>query len=522
MNHTIEVKNSFLKKREELFNLHSKQIDPLKFSKDYSFLIEETIREIAGANKFNFALASAGSFSRRELSPFSDIDLIFINENIESNEKDISDFITLLWDSGLEVSHTIRDFSDIQKYLYDDLHTFTQLFETRFLLGSESLYSKWNDELLKSLTGKVKTDLLKRMIEDIENRYSKYGDSPKVLEPNVKLSAGGLRDLQTIEWIYIFLNQTLMNKQQELTQTEVFLQMLSENKIVSSGESRRLLTSYKIILGIRNLLHLNTEQKSDRLEFALQIKISEKLGFKETELTDFMRIYFKAAVVINRFSKSMMKKYFDEIIKPLPSSLAIMLDDDFELTGRVISLRRKTTLNLSDILRAFYYRGIHSARFDESLRSAIVETVESTESNKSGDGESSVFFREILKLPKNVGATLSVMNELGVLETFMPEFAELNGYLQHGVYHCYTADEHTLIAIRNVELLGNQSNTQGNIFSKVRDKEILYLALIFHDIAKPINLAGHEIIGSEMASSVMHRLGYSEEEINQVSFLVRS
>jgi len=132
MNSTIEVKEYFLAKREKLFQEHSKQIDPLKFSKDYSFLIEETIRELAGTKKYNFALASAGSFSRRELSPYSDVDLIFINENIESSEKDISDFITVLWDSGLEVSHTIRDFSDIQKYLPDDLHTFTQFFETRF------------------------------------------------------------------------------------------------------------------------------------------------------------------------------------------------------------------------------------------------------------------------------------------------------------------------------------------------------------------------------------------------------
>ena len=522
MNSTIEVKENFLAGREKLFQEHSKQIDPLKFSKDYSFLIEETIRELAGTKKFNFALASAGSFSRKELSPYSDVDLIFINENIESNEKDISDFITLLWDSGLEVSHTIRDFSDIQKYLPDDLHTFTQFFETRFMLGSESVYSRWNEELIGTLTDSIKLDLLNRMIDDIENRYTKYGDSPKVLEPNVKLSAGGLRDLQTIEWIYIIIEKTLFHKQHEITQTEAFLRLLIDNKIISPAESRRLLASYKIILGIRNLLHLNTDQKTDRLEFTLQVKVSEKLGFGGSELADFMRIYFKAAIIINRFSKSMVKKYLDEIIKPIPTSLAIILDDDFELTGRVISLRHETNLTLSDILRAFYYRAFHSARFDERLRSAIIEKVESAESLKWGDGESSVFFREILKLPKNVGVTLSVMNELGVLEAFMPEFAELNGYLQHGVYHCYTADEHTLIAIRNVEKLENQTNSLGKIFNKISDKEILYLALIFHDIAKPINLAGHEIIGAEMASSVMHRLGYSEDEISQVSFLVRS
>ena len=342
MNSTIEIKENFLVQREKLFEKHSKQIDPLKFSKDYSFLIEETIREVARNKKFNFALASAGSFSRRELSPYSDVDLMFINEDIGSNEKDISDLITLLWDSGLEVSHTIRDFSDIQKYLPDDLHTFTQFFETRFLLGSEAVYLKWNEELINTINDRVKFDLLNRMIDDIENRYTKYGDSPKVLEPNVKLSAGGLRDLQTIEWMFIIIEKTLFHKQHEIAQTEAFLRLLIDNKITSPAESRRLLASYKIILSIRNLLHLNTSQKTDRLEFTLQLKISEKLGFGKSELADFMRIYFKAAVVINRFSKSMVKKYYDEIIKPLPSSLAINLDDDFELTGRVITLRHES------------------------------------------------------------------------------------------------------------------------------------------------------------------------------------
>ena len=127
-----------------------------------------------------------------------------------------------------------------------------------------------------------------------------------------------------------------------------------------------------------------------------------------------------------------------------------------------------------------------------------------------------------MKLPKNVGMTLSVMNELGVLGVFMPEFAELNGFLQHGVYHCYTTDEHTLMTIKNLEKLENNLSTLGKIYHKQTDKEILLLALLFHDIAKPIDIAGHEIIGAEMASSIMFRLGYSEGEIETVSFLVKN
>jgi [protein-PII] uridylyltransferase len=175
---------------------------------------------------------------------------------------------------------------------------------------------------------------------------------------------------------------------------------------------------------------------------------------------------------------------------------------------------------MSDILRAFYYRGHHSARFDESLRSYIVDKFEAIDRHQIQGSESSVFFREILKLPKNVGRTLYVMNELGVLSAFMPEFKELNGFLQHGVYHSYTADEHTLIAIQNVEKLANENSQLGRIFNRLKDKEKLFLGLLLHDIAKPINISGHEIIGAELASSIMYRMGYSEKEINTVSFLV--
>jgi [protein-PII] uridylyltransferase len=267
-------------------------------------------------------------------------------------------------------------------------------------------------------------------------------------------------------------------------------------------------------------MHLESKQKNDRFEFSEQIRVARIFGFEEDSLIDFMRIYFSAAVILNRFAKSMIKKLYDEAYVSLPDSLTINLDDDFEIKGKVISMRKNESLTMSDVLRAFYYRGLHSARFDKSLRSHIIDKFESIDRYHLQESESSVFFREILKLPKNVGQTLYVMNELGVLGAFMPEFKELNGFLQHGVYHSYTADEHTLIAIQNVEKLANENSQLGRIFNKLKDKEKLFLGLLLHDIAKPINISGHEIIGAELTSSIMYRMGYSEQEINTVSFLV--
>ena len=516
-----DIKKIFRERRDLLFAAHAKQADALRFSKEYSLMIEEFIRSVTGTKKYHFALASAGSFSRREFSPYSDIDIIFISESVEENAKDISELVTKFWDNGLEVSHTVRDLSDIRKYMLSDLHTFTQFFETRYLLGSEKVYHLWNETLLNSINEEMKADLINRLIEDSEERYKKYGSSPKMLEPNLKYSAGGLRDLQLVEWIYIFANKELINKQQEATQIETFLNILKNEKASSIDECNRVLSSYKMILSVRNLMHLEAKQKHDRFEFSEQIRIAKIFGFEEESLIDFMRIYFNAAVILNRFSKSITKKLHDDaVVASLPASLSINLDDDFIIKGKVISMRNSTPLSMSDILRVFYYRGLHSARFDEELRSYIVDKFEATDRHHIQESESSVFFREILRLPNNVGQTLYIMNELGALGAFMPEFKDLNGFLQHGVYHTYTADEHTLIAIQNVENLANENSHLGKIFNKLKDKEKLFLGLLLHDIAKPINISGHEILGAELAASIMYRMGYGDEEISIVSSLV--
>ncbi len=516
------IKQDFGEKKEKLFTAYSGIKASLKFSLELSLLVEEFIRDLASDGKYNFALASAGSFSRRELSPYSDIDLMFITESVSENEKDIIEFVTRLWDNGIEVSHTVREFSDIKRFIEDDLHTFTQFFETRFLLGNDKVYLMWNDILLDAVTEEVKVKLINEMLEDIQHRYDKYDDSPKILEPNVKLSAGGLRDFQAVEWMYMLVNRTFLNKQNEMSQAENFIQQLNEDDYTTSNECKRLLESYNFIITVRNMLHTMNKEKSDRLEYQDQKKIAAAIYNSENAISDFMVRYYTAANVINRFSKSIAKTFREEVVNPLPDTLAIKLDDDYVYKGNIISYAGEKDFTLSSILRGYYYRGLYNSRFDESLRARIIETIEDLDQNSSNETESSVFFREILKLPRNVGQTLSAMNELGVLGVFLPEFKDLIGFLQHGVYHFYTADEHTLVTIKNVEKLEREHSQLGKLFTSLKNREFLYLGLLFHDIAKPINLSGHEIIGAEVAAAVMYRLGYSEEEIETVSLLVRN
>ncbi|MGE5683276.1 MAG: [protein-PII] uridylyltransferase [Bacillota bacterium] len=526
MINTAEIKQEFLKSREKLFKNPQLHKDAFRFCVAYSLLVEENILRISEYGKFNFALASAGSFSRRELSPYSDIDLMFIVKDVEENETDIQNFVRLLWDCGIEVSHTVRDFFDIERFLSKDLHAFTQFFETRFLLGSEKLYSEWNEQIFSSIGKVAAGELIYDFFEDIQSRYNKYGKSAKTLEPNLKFSAGGLRDLHAVEWMYSLKNKVLLTEQAEVTQAESFIKRLRKEGLCSSAESKAVLDSYRFILNIRNILHLISKQRNDRLEFTSQVKIARFFNYKkDSSIQDFMKQYFRSSNTINRFSKTMVRRFEEEINHPLSEFLAVELDEDFILKGNSLSTTKRTLLSLSDILRAFYYRGLYSARFEEGLRSLVIDSInhiENSEDSAPNEQRSSVFFREILRLNKNVGDTLVNMNELGVLQLILPEFRDMIGFFQAGVYHNYTADEHTLVAISNVEGLYGQENEMGRLYTSLKEKEILYLAILFHDIAKPVSISGHEIIGAEIASSVMYRLGYDEKEVSQVAFLVEN
>jgi len=520
MNDSKKIKEEFNIAKGILFADKVLIENSYRFCLSFSLLVEEFIVKISRSSNFSFALVSSGSFSRRELAPFSDIDVMFIFDSIEGHEEEIQFLVTKLWDCGIDISHTVREFSDIEKFLDTDLHTVTQFFETRFLFGNKNVYETWNSKLFTSLLEEKRGHLIYEFFDDIESRHLRYGSSPKVLEPNVKYTAGGLRDLQVVEWMYALKNNTVLSGQNEITYTEQFLNLLKSEKIVSHSEIAKLYNSYKLILYIRVQLHLITKKKNDRLEFSAQQQIAAELKKFDYDWNTLMKHYFEASVIINRFSKTMLKRFKEELSGPISDILSIKLDDDFVLRGNLIT-SNIVDLRFSEIIRAFYYRGLHDTLFDENLRSKIIDTVTSIENSGEIIQVSSAFFREIMNLPKNVGKTLTVMNDLGVLGLYLTEFNELVGFFQPGVYHCYTADEHTLIAISNLESLQSSNTFIGKIYCGIENRSILFLSVLFHDIAKPISLTGHEIIGSEIALSIMERLGYGFDDINLVRFLVR-
>lgn len=522
MEESTNIKTQFFKEKENLFNDSEMQKDSFKLCINYSLLVEEFIYRALSNKKLDCVLAASGSFSRRELSPFSDIDLMIVFKEIDGYEEQIREVVALLWDVGVEISHTVRQFSDIARFLEEDLTSFTQFFETRFVIGDKSLYKEWNEKIFGILTEEDKKRLIFQYFADIKARHKKFGESPKVLEPNIKSSAGGLRDFHTVEWIYLIKNNTILSTQKEITQTEIFIDILKKEMVIDNRAAARLLTSYEELLRARNLVHLQNKRKQDRFEFVDQEKIAILLGYNQQNWKQYMLNYFTSTNIVYRFSRTLVKRYEDEITKPISEFLSINLDDDFSIKDNVLFAQKKKRFTISEMMRVFYYRGLHSARFHQKLRATIIESALDVEEFEEYEVSSSVFFREILKLPKNVGETLGVMNGLGVLGAFLPEFRDLVGFFQPGVYHCYTADEHTLIAIQNLEKLSGQETTLGILYSGLKYKDVLFMATLLHDIAKPKSISGHEIIGAEISETVMNHLGYGVEDTEMVQFLVKN
>ena len=517
-----------MKQREKNFSSEFKKLlrrkitgKGFKLNLQISDLVEQTLVEFCRSARVRGTLIATGSFARRELSFYSDVHLILLLPTKASFENEIKDLVNYFGGLGVRVNLMPVTIDRLRTSL-NDISAFTKLFEARFVYGSRSLFEKFKKNLFKLLAEENKKELISRYLDDIQKRYERYGDSPKILEPNIKYTAGGLRDLQSVEWMYSIKNNVMLAENLESTQTEKFIHLLKSESAISGKEATRLLRCYAFELNLRNLLHKISGEKNDRLSFEMQLEIARELGFEKDDWKLLSKDYFNCANYLHGFSKTMIKKFKEEITPPLSDHLLIPLDDKFSLKGDRILTNEEKRLNVSAMLRAFYYRGFHNAKFDKNLRALIVNSVQSLEKKEFREQGSAIFFREILKLPQNVGDTLRAMNELNVLGLLLTEFKDIVGFFTTDVGNRYTLDEHSLMAIKNLEALSKEKSELGRLFNLTERKDLLYLALLLHEIGKPISVEGHEIIGSEFAFPICGRLGYNYGDTEIVSFLIRN
>jgi [protein-PII] uridylyltransferase len=503
-------KNKYLEGRDMLFGSLIKNNNGVLFNKSHGNLVDQLIIEIVKDIQItfpvsDFCLIAVGGYGRHDLSPKSDVDLLFI---YKKSNKNIRDFITqlnnTLWDIGLEVGIS---FLTIKQALIDskkDIKTITKFVETRFIIGDEIQYGEFVRSI-KILIGKqnpLKLSELK-LIELVERHDYRIGIKSN-LEPNIKEGIGGLRDIHTILWVSIFMFN--IYKLEDLTSINIY----------TKEEIKELKNAWKFLLTIRAFIHLFNESKGDVLSIENQLKISKKLSYKDKKKEKGVEIFMKDLFVNVAKINSLLRTFYSK----LPEDLIIKtiykrkptktksLEKEFIIEKGFLNLKNNTPKNLQ-----LKWANVFEKSLEHNLliHPRFLKTVEERRKvlKKTTDKQHLQSFLNIVVSKKNPIQALHDFNDTQLFSEIFPEFGRVWGQVQFDIYHHYTTDEHLLLTLHNLNEL-RQKSFYNEIYSRLSSREALHIALLFHDIGKK-GPKSHSVYGTELTSKILKRLPVSQE-----------
>lgn len=466
------------------------------------------------------ALFAVGGYGRGELHPKSDIDLlILIKESLRNNER-IGEFIRLLWDLKLEIGHSVRTVRECKSEAIRDLSVMTALIEKRLLIGSPRLAQKL-DRALSSRFLWPSNKFFNGKLEEQNDRHEHYSDIEYGLEPNIKSSPGGLRDIQTISWI----------TQKHCDTSD--LSELIQRGFLTEHECQTLFDGRRFLWKVRFALHLLAGRKEDQLYFDHQREIANRLGYKDSDgllaVEAFMRDYYRRVlelrevndILIQHFTEAILSKRRRVMLEPINENFRIR-NHYIETTGSDVFKRRPATLmeifvimaNRTDI------RGVRA----NTIRQ-IRQSLDLIDDRFRSDPEVGELFVTLLKSPYTVVSQLTRMRRYGILGTYIPEFGRIIGQMQHDLFHIYTVDAHTMTLLRNLRRMYLPEFEDlfpflRDVVAKIPRIELLFIAGLFHDIGKGRG-GNHSALGAVDAGKFCDQVGIDEGGRDLVVWLVQ-
>lgn len=485
------------------------------------------------------AMVALGGFGRGELSPLSDIDIMFLYPSkakpavVKPLQEHLTDEILyVLWDCGLKVGHSTRTVDEVFVQAREDIQTKTALLESRLLAGSPVLYDTFAQAYRTFYTTENPRAYIASRLEDQTARRAKYGSTVFLQEPDIKNGVGGLRDYQNTVW---------------MARVKLGITSISELvalKYLRPNELKAFNRSYDFLQKVRNELHFSSKRATDLLNLEAQPRIALGLGYTEPKVLArvelFMRDYYRSAQTIYRISRlvenrlaltldqaSDEKISFREAIRARRHERTKRIDG-FVLRGRELSAESLTVFreNPARLIRVFRHCQQLSATPDFSLQTLIRESVPLITRRVTESPDANTSFRAIIEEAGSVHPTLQLMHELGVLGRFIPEFDALTCLVQHEFYHRYTADIHTLNTIRELDRIFSEAepitHKYRNTLHETANPVLLYLILLLHDIGKAVGIQGHADSGVTIARPFLKRLGVDDETAEIVSFIIKN
>lgn len=477
------------------------------------------------------ALAATGGYGRGTLAPFSDIDLLFLTE-VEPDQRTlqvVEYMLYFLWDLGLKVGHATRSVAECLSEGAKDITIRTALLDGRRVAGDAALFDDFHARFRAACAERGAAEYITAKQAEREARHRRFGDSPFMVEPNVKEGVGGLRDMQTLYWIarYVYGTGTM----QELVDAS------GPGAVLTEQEAKQARHAWEFLWTVRFNLHYTAGRAEERLTFDLQPVIGARMGYmphgRQNGVERFMRHYHLIARDIARLTRVVEPAMLRTALGPpavTKTADKTVLEAGFVLAdGKLMSAPGREfsvePLQMLRILQVARDRGLDIHPL--ALRALIRNERRMMLLRK--DKRAADIFMDLLcggrDQKRADGARwMRVMNETGLLGRLMPDWARIVGQMQFDTYHIYTVDEHTIEAIKVLNQmqrgeLAEIAPVASELIGTLQSRRALYMAMVMHDICKGRG-GDHSELGAELALTVCPALGMSAEETETVSWLV--
>src|SRR5450759_1214568 len=464
----------------------------------------------------HIALVAVGGYGRGELYPKSDIDLLILLDSEPDGilQQKLQQLIGMLWDIGLEVGHSIRTIAQCLKESAD-ITVQTNLLEARLLIGDARLFGELKNVLHQYLDPR---QFFLAKLHEQQQRHARFVETDFNLEPNLKESPGGLRDLQTITWISRAAG--LGTRWTEL----------AREGLISIAEARQIARHDSLLQTLRIRLHYLAQRREDRLIFEFQTPLAEQMGITASTnrraSEHLMQRYYRTKVAVRQFNSILLQNLHDHLFREVPPQHA--LNERFRVVGTLLDIRDENLFEQSSgaIFELFLLMQQHPELTDLSAKTlrALWRAQHHIDAAFRRDPLNRSLFMKILRQPKGVLHALRRMNQYGILGSYIPAFGRIVGQMQHDLFHVYTVDEHILMVVRNlrrfaVPEFAHELPQCSRLMSEFARPEVLYIAGLFHDIAKGRG-GDHSQLGKKDARAFCTQHQLSRDDSDLVVWLV--
>ncbi|HKQ23873.1 MAG TPA: [protein-PII] uridylyltransferase [Burkholderiales bacterium] len=505
--------------RKTLKSAFLEKPDPAKALDRQRVLVDGMLKTIWSetSQSEELALIAVGGYGRGTLYPYSDVDVLVLlpDEASEAARSGVEELVGVLWDIGLEIGHSVRTIAGCSEEAKRDVTVQTTLLESRLIAGNRKLYSRFVKTIEEGLD--VPYFVEAKRLEQ-QQRHTRFNDTAYNLEPNLKESPGGLRDLHNILWI---------SRAARLGRS---WGDLTKQRILTREEARQLKRHESTLAELRVRLHYLASRREDRLLFDFQSALAQEYGLSDTPARraseQLMQRFYSTAKQVQLLNtivlQNLRRRIFPSVnAEPRPLNERFRVHN--ELLEAAHALFQKQP---SAILEAFLLLQDHPELkgFAVPTMRALWHARKKIDAVFRRDPLNRALFMEILRRPAGLTHTLRRMNQHGVLGPYIPAFGRIVGRMQHDLFHVYTVDEHILMVVRNLRRfaipeMAHEYPLCSRLFAEFERPEVLYLAGLFHDIAKGRG-GDHSKLGMADARQFCKAHGVSKQDTELVAWLV--